>query len=221
MTSHVGVAALRPVDAGIPTQGNRAYLAPRTTKEGERKRHNGIDMLAPGRRVDGKLEPVKVRSVSKGVVTHADDSGVGFRGYGPLHVVVKTEDGKWLLYAHLGEIMVRPGDRVKVGSQLGTVDLDVGHLHFEVSPRPYPQRHTQDRLDPVTFLSGDSTATSALPKPDNDQEGTSKPQEGSRKKRPRRGTGGPDASLWGVLSAVVASLVVIALNAMLSTKARR
>lgn len=221
-----GVAALRPVDAGIPTKGNRAYLAPRTSKQGEPRRHNGIDMLAPAqRRKGGEPVPAKARSVSKGVVTHAGESGKGFGGYGPQHVVVKTDGGVWLLYAHLGAVSVRPGDSVTLGSKIGTVDPGIAHLHFEVSPRPYPQRHTEARLDPVAYLSGGSTeSTNTLPpEPDKVQEDKPPQQQAQKKAEPARekGTKGPNAQVWGVVVTVVTSLVLLGLRVMLSRKVQR
>lgn len=219
MTHGIGVAALRPVDAGIPTTGSRAYLAPRTTKDGDPKRHNGIDMLAPSKRVKGKRVRAKVRSVSKGVVTHAGESGVGFRGYGPQHVVVKTDAGVWLLYAHLAHVVVRPGDSTTIGTPLGTVDADIGHLHFEVSPRPYPQRQGQERLDPVAYLSGENTAT-APSRPQRPPENRKPRPDPPRPGRTRRGRDEPETSLWGVFGIVVTSLLVLALK-MLAGKATR
>lgn len=159
------VAMLRPVDAGIPTEGNRAFGVQRSAEH----THQGIDMVA--------RKGTPVRAVRGGIVTHASNGlAQGFSGYGR-HVVIRVgSKGPWLLYAHLDHASVRPGDTVAQGQQIGTVGntcfnredpshlcggkAGAGyHLHFEVSPRRYPQPSEAPRLDPVAFLSSGTHET--------------------------------------------------------------
>jgi murein DD-endopeptidase MepM/ murein hydrolase activator NlpD len=87
--------------------------------------HSGIDLLAD--------IGTPVLSVDTGTVAFA-----GLRGnYGNL-VVVNHQGGRQTRYAHLKEVSVTTGEKVKTGDTLGTVgttgrpDTDKPHLHFEV-----------------------------------------------------------------------------------------
>lgn len=121
--------------------------------------HNGLDIPAP--------EGTPVVAVAPGLVTHASMQWEpGFSGYGA-HVVVQSGP-EWHLYAHLSGVAVEPGDTVAAGQRLGSVGrtaytaddrsalLKTGsHLHFERSPRRYPQPSSAARLDPLPLLGGD------------------------------------------------------------------
>jgi murein DD-endopeptidase MepM/ murein hydrolase activator NlpD len=88
----------------------------------------------------------------------------GFSGYGRV-IVVRGESGRWFLYAHLNDIFVGEGEHVLEGQKIGTVGntgftrddperlISGAHLHFEVSPRKYPQDSEAERIDPVAFLA--------------------------------------------------------------------
>ncbi len=90
--------------------------------------------------------------------------GPGFSGHGK--VVVIKGGGLWFLYSHLDRVDVRVGQRVRKGQQIGTVgrtcykrgdpqrQCSFDHVHFEVSPRRYPQPAEAPRLDPVAWLQG-------------------------------------------------------------------
>ncbi len=119
--------------------------------------HRGVDAPAP--------RHTPVRATTAGTVTHAANQlGAHFSGYGR-HVAIKTDDGVWLLFAHLETADVKPGDVVKADSVIGTVGdscfkrgnpslaCDGTHLHFEVSPTPYPQDSEAPRLDPLAWLA--------------------------------------------------------------------
>ena len=109
--------------------------------------HKGID----GRASEGT--PVYA-SVS-GVVVHAGPhkflKGWG-RSFG-IHVIVdndKFKDGSaglWAGYCHLSKVKVKPGQRVKVGQQIGwsgsTGNSTAPHLHFQImSTRTWgPNKH--------------------------------------------------------------------------------
>lgn len=122
-------------------------------------RHQGVDLGAP--------EGTPVLSVSDGVVTHASTAlAQGFSGYGRVVVVEASGAGPWFLYAHLDQVEVGAGSVVHAGQQLGTVGRTCftraepdklcgggAHLHFEASPRPYPQASESVRLDPSPYLA--------------------------------------------------------------------
>lgn len=128
--------------------------------------HRGVDVTVP--------RFTQVRATTAGVVTHAaNELGANFSGYGR-HVAVKTDDGVWLLFAHLESAWVKPGDVVKANTVIGTVGdscfergnpslaCEGVHLHFEVSPTPYPQDSEAPRLDPLAWLA-DSKSPAVFP----------------------------------------------------------
>lgn len=152
---------VRPVRGNVvwPKRGSRAFGAVRSYARGKR-RHAGVDLFAP------KGTPVV--AVSRGTVSRAEDSyAPGFRGYGRI-VVLHTDAGPYVLYSHLEAVRVRPGERVDAGDVLGTVgdtrftahdpsarfQRSKPHLHFELSPRAYPQPSTALRLDPAVLYGG-------------------------------------------------------------------
>jgi murein DD-endopeptidase MepM/ murein hydrolase activator NlpD len=94
---------------------------------GVRRFHAGVDLGA------GQGTPI-IASRS-GRVTAADQMG----GYG-LAVVMQQSDGKQdTLYAHMSQILVRPGQQIKAGTVIGRVGstgLSTGpHLHYEARQR--------------------------------------------------------------------------------------
>lgn len=86
------------------------------------RHHSGIDLAVP--------PGSHVRTVSAGRVIYADVNGA----YGKL-VTVQHKDGYTSLYAHLSELSVNPGQKVKAGQVIGRVGStgrSTGpHLHFE------------------------------------------------------------------------------------------
>jgi hypothetical protein len=121
--------------------------------------HRGIDLP--------RVEGTPVFAVADGVVEHASAQWEqGFSGYGG-HIAIAHSDGTRALYAHLSQVMVPRGRRVFAGELIGRVGrtaftaadhsalLQSGpHLHFEISPRAYPQGSELSRVDPVAWLSG-------------------------------------------------------------------
>ena len=102
-------------------------------------RHQGVDI--------GMLRTLQLRSVASGVVRRTGYAG-GYEGYG--QVVVLDLPGPYTaLYAHLGNVGVRPGQHVRRGQRLGlagcTGSCSGTHLHFEVLRRGVP-------LNPLHFL---------------------------------------------------------------------
>lgn len=135
----------------LPRSGPRSYLYPR----GSGHWHRGIDLPA--------RTGTPVYAVVPGTVTHAVRSHTpGFSGYGRT-VVVRIGDVR-TLYAHLEDVHVHEGQELRAGDVVGTVGrtcyeaddpsrlCTAPHLHFEVSPRAYPQDSEAPRLDPIVFL---------------------------------------------------------------------
>lgn len=97
---------------------------------------NGIDVAA--------APDVPVAAVHEGTVVFAER----FRGYG-LMVVLDHGDKHHTLYAHLGEALVRPGQKVVAGEVIGTVGatgLEGPGLYFEVRVHGQPE-------DPLAWLA--------------------------------------------------------------------
>ena len=96
--------------------------------------HNGVDYAA-------KMgEPVK--AVESGLIEQA-----GYiNGYG-FTIILEHENGLKTLYAHLGEIKVTVGDKVKAGAIIGlagqTGITDRPQLHFEVLSQEQPENPHQ------------------------------------------------------------------------------
>jgi len=90
---------------------------------GQRRYHNGIDIAAP--------EGTVIKAVESGRVIESGVKG----GYGNT-VVIQTDDGRKMLYAHNNLNFVRAGDRVHKGeaiAEVGSTGRATGpHVHFEV-----------------------------------------------------------------------------------------
>ena len=102
-----------------------------------RTQHNGLDLLSP--------QGERVLATADGTVTHVAHS---VKGSG--NVVEITHDSGYVTrYAHLGDISVSRGQRVKRGMRIGTVGMTgnsfAPHLHYEVL-------RDSVVLDPVNFL---------------------------------------------------------------------
>jgi murein DD-endopeptidase MepM/ murein hydrolase activator NlpD len=98
--------------------------------------HDGIDLAAP--------EGTPIRAAAGGVVLYAGTQ----RGYGNL-VILRHEDGLITIYAHNQKNLVREGDRVRTGEEVGLVGrtgrATGPHCHFEVRQGTKPR-------DPLLFL---------------------------------------------------------------------
>lgn len=103
-------------------------------------RHTGIDF--------GVGVGTSVRSAANGVVVFAGRGGA----YGNM-IEVRHPDGYTTLYGHLSGYNVKPGQRVKAGTQIGrsgnTGRSTGAHLHFEVRAR---DRYGGD-VNPYSWLS--------------------------------------------------------------------
>ena len=90
---------------------------------GAMKYHKGTDIAA--------ASGTSIRAVAAGVVVESGPKGE----YGNT-VVIKTDDGRRMLYGHNSETFVRVGDRVEMGTSIAAVGATgraTGpHVHFEV-----------------------------------------------------------------------------------------
>jgi murein DD-endopeptidase MepM/ murein hydrolase activator NlpD len=90
---------------------------------GAMKYHKGTDIAAP--------QGTSIRAVAPGVVVESGAKGE----YGNA-VVIKTDDGRRMLYGHNSSNFVRVGDRVEQGDSIaavGSTGRATGpHVHFEV-----------------------------------------------------------------------------------------
>jgi murein DD-endopeptidase MepM/ murein hydrolase activator NlpD/predicted chitinase len=125
-----------------------------TSKFGPRwgRMHKGIDLGIP--------TGAGVVSIADGTVEKADMSDK--YGYGNLILIRHDLDGETLYsaYAHLSQMDVQVGDRVKKGQIIGKSGGDQGvdggagnsrgaHLHFEIR-----KSQNGDHVDPLPYLSG-------------------------------------------------------------------
>ena len=106
---------------------------------GEREFHQGVDIVA------NKGTPI--RATADGVVTRA----TRYMGYGKM-VHISHSYGMATRYAHMSEILVRPGQKVKRGDVIGKVGStgrSTGpHLHYEVfrsGRREDPRKYLGDK----------------------------------------------------------------------------
>jgi len=105
-----------------------------------RRHHEGID-IKPVRR-DANGEPLDMVTASAdGVVVHAS-SDPRASNYGRYIVVEHQIQGSpfYTLYAHLGSVVVEPGQRVRQGQDLGRlgytgagINRTRAHVHFEIA----------------------------------------------------------------------------------------
>jgi murein DD-endopeptidase MepM/ murein hydrolase activator NlpD len=102
-------------------------------------RHAGIDI--------GMLRTLRLRAVSAGVVKRTGYVS-GYDGYGKI-VLLDLPGPYSALYAHLSNVRVRPGQRVRKGQRLGlagcTGSCSGTHLHFEV-------KKSGVQINPLAFL---------------------------------------------------------------------
>lgn len=88
-------------------------------------------------------------------------------GYGPGIVVVRGDDGKFHLMAHLATQTVAEGDRVAEGQRIGTMATHVGasgsHVHWEVRGHAVDtfQGRAADVVDPGRWVAGSSGASTS------------------------------------------------------------
>jgi murein DD-endopeptidase MepM/ murein hydrolase activator NlpD len=120
-----------------------------STQNGAREPHHGVEFINP--------QGTPVLAVGDGVVVFAgNDSNVEIgwwvKFYGNLVVIQHSIEGFdapiFSLYGHLSKILVKQGDAVKAGRQIGEVGMTgkaLGtHLHFEVREGKNDYAHTRN-----------------------------------------------------------------------------
>lgn len=112
----------------------------RTRSKGRRK-HHGVDLLAP--------KGTPIHAVLDGTVEVRSNGGKGFRGYGMV-IIINHGNKLWTLYSHCSSMNVHVGQKVKRDQVIATVGrtgrASANHLHFEVrNSRGLP-------LDPMKHL---------------------------------------------------------------------
>lgn len=99
--------------------------------------HRGIDMAAP--------VGTPVQAVADGTVIRANSD----RHYGNV-VVIDHHNGYHTLYAHNSKLLIKAGERVKVGqtiAKVGSTGRSTGpHLHFEI-------HRDGEHVDPTPYLA--------------------------------------------------------------------
>ena len=99
--------------------------------------NDGINIAAP--------RGAPVRAAENGVVAYA---GNELRGFGNM-LLVKHEGGWITAYAHNGELLVKPGSRVRKGEPIARVgssgNVRTPQLHFEL-------RRGKEAVDPIKYL---------------------------------------------------------------------
>lgn len=119
------VLRLNAVPSGTPSPGifSHGYGWRKDPFTGKREFHYGVDIVAD--------TGTPILATANGVVTHAGR----WRGYGKM-VHVSHGFGRATRYAHMSEILVRPGQVIRRGDVLGRVGStgrSTGpHLHYEV-----------------------------------------------------------------------------------------
>jgi murein DD-endopeptidase MepM/ murein hydrolase activator NlpD len=110
-------------------------------------RHHGIDVMAP--------LGTKVNSTADGLVIKAEKSRYGYGN----EVIIKHSNNYETRYAHLDSFSVQIGQKVKLGTLIGTVGvtgLTTGpHLHYEIL------KNNKD-VDPMFFTYIDKKDRSAI-----------------------------------------------------------
>lgn len=90
--------------------------------------HIGVDIVGEDR---------KVRAIADGVVIGINSHG---KAYGN-HVTIRHDDGMISLYAHLASVSVIVGQKVEMGSKIGTMgatgNATGAHLHLELHNGAY------------------------------------------------------------------------------------
>ncbi len=106
--------------------------------------HHGMDFAAP--------KGTEVYATAEGVITRADEK---VRGYGK-HIRIKHGSEYETVYAHLSEILVDVGDKVKKGQLIAFVGNTgkslVSHLHYEI-------HYKKNAVNPVNFFFQELTPT--------------------------------------------------------------
>lgn len=125
-------------------------------RNGGTRAHQGVDLAVPNN--------YRCYAVDDGIVTFVkttDDNG-----YGRM-LIIKLDRGLYVAYAHLKDILVKEGQRVKAGDPVALTGssgnartmrnmAEGSHLHFEVRTSQHPGKGLTGRLDPLKFFTPDT-----------------------------------------------------------------
>lgn len=134
------IPAIQPVSLKDFARISDYYGSRNDPFTGKRKMHHGMDFTGP--------EGSDIFATGDGVVITA---GYSFYGYGN-RIIIDHGYGYKTVYAHLKDINVDVGDKVKRGDVIGTLGntgrSTGAHLHYEV-------RHYNNPVNPINFYFND------------------------------------------------------------------
>lgn len=125
-------------------------------RNGGTRPHQGVDLAVPNN--------YRCYAVDDGVVSFVKTSDDN--GYGRM-LIIKLDGGLFVAYAHLKDILVKEGQRVKAGDVVALTgssgnartmrDMPGGsHLHFEVRTSQHPGKGLAGRIDPLKYFTPDT-----------------------------------------------------------------
>ena len=116
--------------------------------------HSGFDITAD--------IATEVKAIAKGKVLLAEFDGTTTEGYDAFNdgygnkVEILNDDGKRVVYGHLREILVKPGDIVTQGMIIGKTGCSGGsrvpHLHLEIRKTNTDETGLDYTINPLTVL---------------------------------------------------------------------
>ena len=116
--------------------------------------HSGFDITAD--------IGTEVKAIAKGKVLLAEFDGTTTEGYDAFNdgygnkVEILNDDGKRVVYGHLCEILVKPGDIVTQGMIIGKTGCSGGsrvpHLHLEIRKTNTDETGLDYTINPLTVL---------------------------------------------------------------------
>ena len=114
--------------------------------------HTGVDVVKKYNELDTVIAHSDGLVILSQTGMRNDKGSVGTKSYGN-YLKIKHNDGYYTLYAHLKDVYVKNGDKVKRGQKIGYMG-DTGnaygaHLHFEV------RKPDNKVIDPTYYLDND------------------------------------------------------------------
>lgn len=116
--------------------------------------HSGFDITAD--------IGTEVHSITDGTVLLAEFDGTTTEGFDAFNdgygnkVEILNNDGRRVVYGHLREILVKPGDKVKMGTIIGKTGSSGGsrvpHLHLEIRKENTDETGLQYTINPLELL---------------------------------------------------------------------
>ena len=120
----------------------------------KQRAHSGFDITAD---IGTKVHPI-----SEGVVLLAEFDGTTTEGYDAFNdgygnkVEILNDDGRRVVYGHLREFYVKPGDRVTKETIIGITGTSGGsrvpHLHLEIRKNNTEETGLNYTIDPLELL---------------------------------------------------------------------